>query len=292
MFITLYDNNEVSPELTIFLTELKPEVDRYANAKAQAQQSRMLIIGRVNDYKNTFPQRSTDHRLLRQAMTSEWSNDVIEKSITAYNEYNKLLKTGVPEYMAIAENANPSQLVTLSRGEDTTLAYDAAKHFKQTGSLPSKGKMEQYLRGHIDRSFSSRPGADTQKSVSPEVKQEAPTPDVAPIKPQMSEDEQALLRMGVYQESARHHMLGLIANENLEYIKDARSAYLWSQFCGGSMKELLPIIQQKLSQSKAFEVTLREMLSHHNTIEVEATTVTPSPGVFDNQIHGGVRYRR
>lgn len=166
MLSSIYNNNELSTELTEFLKELKPEVDNYANARNQALRSRMLIIGRINDYKNEFPQRSADHRLLRQAMNSEWSSDVIEKAITAYNQYNKLLATEVSEFVSLAENANPSQLIALSRGEGTSLAYDAAKHLKKTGTLPSQGKMEQYLRGNLKSDFSSRRTADTQTATS------------------------------------------------------------------------------------------------------------------------------
>jgi hypothetical protein len=166
MLSTIYSNNELSIELTEFLKELKPEVDNYTNAKAQALHSRMLIIGRINDYKNEFPQRSADHRLLRQAMNSEWSRDVIEKAITAYNQYNKLLATEVSEFVSLAKNANPSQLVTLSRGEGTSLAYDAAMYLKKTGALPSQAKMEQHLRGYLNKDFSSRRTAVTQTTTS------------------------------------------------------------------------------------------------------------------------------
>ena len=178
MLTTIYDNNELSPELNEFLTELKPEVDKYTTSKAQAQRSRMLIIGRCNDYKKSFPQRSADHRLLQNAMRSEWTEDVIKKAVAAYDEYNRLIDTEVCMYVSLAETATPSQLVVLNRGTDTTLAYDAARYLNKTGELPSKGRMEQYLSGYVKADFiqpkrvldepSSHLGADTQIDDNPQ----------------------------------------------------------------------------------------------------------------------------
>jgi hypothetical protein len=291
--IQLYDNNEVSAELGNFLAQIKPNVDNYVSAKATAQRERMLIIGQINEYKNQYPQRSTDHRLLRQAMNTEWTDDVIKKGVAAFAEFKRLKETEVPEYIELAEAANPSQLVTLSRGVDTTLAYDAARHLKQTGSLPSKGKMEQYLQGHIKSDFSSRPWADTQKCPGALLNQKEVTPYVAPTPIQLSEEELELQRYGVTNEDTRRHILGLLKNTNLEHINTIKDAYLWSQFGGGSLQCLMPIIKQKLSQSKEFEVILRELLNHQVAIDVEAVVSSPAkPVAFDNAVCNGVRFRR
>lgn len=290
MFITLYDNNEVSPELTSFLQELKPEVDNYANAKAQAQRSRMMIIGRINDYKNTFPQRSTDHRLLRQAMNSEWSSDVIEKAITAYNEYNRLLDTGVEEYVSVAENANPSQLVTLSRGEGTTLAYDAARHFKQTGSLPSKGKMEQHLKGRLDKSFSSRPGADTQREAPTQTTTTPVTPYIT-LTPEQQAEELEFKRMGVYDPTAKSHLRSLVSNENLQYINTIRTARVWN-LDDADKTSAIACIEQKMSQSPVFAEMIYNLACKYKQEQLRQTIDVPVTGVFDNQIHNGIRFRR
>lgn len=284
MFITLYGNNEVSAELTEFLTELKPEVDNYVNAKAQAQKSRMLIIGRINDYKNSFPQRSTDHKLLRQAMTSEWSSDVIEKAITAYNEYNRLLDTGVSEYMLVAESANPSQLVTLSRGEGTTLVYDAAKHLKQSGSLPSQGKMEQHLRGYVSNDFSSRRTADTQpQKVEPTV-QPKPT-----ISGEEMEERLEFIRVGVTDPARQRHLKGLVSNENLPYIDSIKVANFWYSL---SDEEMLKIIAQKIEKNSSFETKVREFLSEYTTDVTVDVVSSEVASHLDNQLHNGIRWRR
>jgi hypothetical protein len=281
--IQLY-TEEVSTELTAFLQEIKPNVDRYVEAKNSAQKERMLIIGKVSEYREQFPQRSGDHRLLSQAMNREWSSDVIKKNVGAYKAFKQLQATEVPEYIAVAEKASPSQLLALGRADGTKLAYDAAQHLKKTGELPSSQVMRRHQSTEkcAGAPLNANPSQSQQTSTSH-------TPYVAPAQPQLTEEELQLQRYGITDESQRHHILSLIANENLAHITTVRDAYLWHLLGGGSLQALVPIIKQKLSQSKEFEVLLRELVLHHTAIEVTATEV---PTTFDNAMHDGIRWRR
>ncbi len=291
--IQLY-TEEVSTELSSFLNQIKPNVDRYVEAKASAQRERMLIIGQVAEYRERYPQRSTDHRLLSQAMNSEWSGDVIKCNVGAYKEYKRLNETNVPEYMAVAAKANPSQLLALGRAEGTSLAYDTAQHLKKTGELPSS----QALRKHC----TTLPEPVAVAKVTNEKCASTPlNTSTPPAPPVLSEDELELQRCGVTDYSTRQHILSLMANPNLEHITTPKDAYMWHLFGGGSMQAMMPIIKQKLSQSSSFEVALRELVTHQVTVDVSATTVTtPARALastttnqaFTNEVHNGVRWRR
>ena len=282
--IQLY-TEEVSPELSSFLNQIKPNVDRYVEAKASAQRERMLIIGQVAEYREMYPQRSTDHRLLSQAMNSEWSGDVIKSNVGAYKEYKRLNETNVPEYMSVAAKANPSQLLALGRAEGTTLAYDTAQHLKKTGELPSS----QALRKHC----TTLPKPVAVAKETNEKCAGTPLNPSTPPAPVLSDEELELQRYGVSDYSTRKHILGLIGNPNLEHITTPKDAYIWHLLGGGSMQAMMPIIKQKLSQSSQFEVALRELVTHQVTVDVSATTVTaPANSAFSNEVHNGVRWRR
>ena len=148
--------HEVSSELTVFLEQIKPNVDAYTASKAEAQKQRMLIIGQIAEYRSLHPQRSADHRLLSQMMNSEWSGDVIKSAVGAYKAYKELKDDVKPEYQKLADEANPTQLLTLGRCEDKTIIYDAAMHLKRTGEVPSASKLRGYKAGHFNNKFEHR----------------------------------------------------------------------------------------------------------------------------------------
>jgi hypothetical protein len=265
--IQLY-NQDLSPELNTFLAEIKPNVDRYVDAKATAQKERMLIIGQVAEYREQFPQRSADHRLLSSAMQSEWKPEVIKKATAAYKEYKRLKETQVPEYMELAEAANPAQLVTLGRGEGTTLVYEAAKYQQQTGTVPSQAKLEQRLKGNNTASFEKGRTAPLNSENRPTA--QVTTPDTPYIAPKVDPDEQEFRRMGVMDPNQRSFLRSLVSNENLEHITSLKAAYTWHKLDEAAV---LQYIQQKLAVSSSFEVKLRGLLSE-NSAEVVDTTAT------------------
>jgi hypothetical protein len=265
--IKLYDQ-EVSNELGSFLHQIKPNVDGYVAAKSAAQKERMMIIGQIAEYRQQFPQRSGDHRLLSQAMKSEWSDDVIKSNTVAYQEHKRLIETNVPEYIELAEVANPSQLMVLGRGEGTTLAYDAVKHLKQTGSLPSTQTMRQVLSGHKNN-LAEKCNVTPLNQQSPSKLEPAPY-----VAPKVDPDEQEFRRMGVMDINQRSFLRSLVKNENLEHITTLRAAHLWQQL---SDEDLLLVLKQKLQVSSSYEARIRGLLSEHTNevvVDTTATTVT------------------
>ena len=103
----------------------------------------MIIIGMANAYRAQFPQRSTESRLLLQALNREWSSDVIKNNTQAYLEYQRLMASSVDDWKNLAEKANPSQLLLFSRDKSGKLRFEAAKTLKQTGKIPSFQQLNQ-----------------------------------------------------------------------------------------------------------------------------------------------------
>ena len=70
-------NSEHSEEFGEFINEIKANVLSYLEARHKAQKERMIIIGKIAEYKNSYPQRSKEHKALTTAMSEEgWSQDV------------------------------------------------------------------------------------------------------------------------------------------------------------------------------------------------------------------------
>lgn len=171
-FIQIYDES-VSDEFGSFLNTIKPNVDKYIESKTSAQQERMIIIGKIAEYRQQFPQRSTDHRALSEAMTSEgWSEDIIQRQSVAYRQQQTLLNSGVDEFRDVAEVASPSQLYEMGSAKDKTVVFDAAKHLKKTGKLPAvkalRGHKGGFTNSSFEPSFHKKPDFRQEPQVTPE----------------------------------------------------------------------------------------------------------------------------
>ena len=278
-----------------FMAEIVGLVQDYQHA-SKGQQSMMFLVGKIQQHKRRYSQRSPEFQFYQDILDElDVSTDQASKLTRAYNFYNKLLEKGVDEYTTLAESATPYQLLALKEVENNETVYDAAKYLKKNGRLPSvkaikargnKKIAASFEVGNVSTLVSERPSSvpvTPLNSVTPQ------TPYVVPAKPQLTEEELQLQRYGINDESQRHHILSLISNENLAHITTVRDAYLWNLLGGGSLQALVPIIKQKLSQSKDFEVLLRELVLHQTAIEVTATQV---PNTFDGAMHNGVRWRR
>ena len=182
-FLEIY-TEPLSAELGSFLNEIKPNVERYSDAKQSAQKERMIIIGKVVEYQKQFPQRSADHRALSNAMAEEgWRRDTIDDNAIAYKAFKALSNNVNPEFRDIPEVASVSQLKELGRASDGTLLYDAAMCLKRTGKLPSVKALRGHKGGHYNNKFEPIRAAISsqnkpQYSAVPEVKQ--PEPYVVP----------------------------------------------------------------------------------------------------------------
>jgi len=185
---------DVSTEFRDFLTEIKTNVEAYSEAKHKAQKERMIIIGKIAEYKQSFPQRSTDHRLLVKAMKEEgWSEDVISNNLTAFRKYQNLM-SGHSDWHPLAQAASVSQLLVMERAEgEGQLFYYLCKYFKRNKKLPSVSSMRGYLSGWFTEDFVPiRRGTLIKDSATAEEVGILEKPSV--IHDEFMEDNQAVLR--------------------------------------------------------------------------------------------------
>jgi len=153
--LNIYES-EVSTEFKNFLDQIKTNIEAYSEAKLKAQKERMIIIGKIAEYKQSFPQRSTDHRLLVKAMKEEgWSDDVISNNLIAFRRYQKLMNSH-SDWHPLAQEASVSHLLLMARAKDGRLEFNAVKYLKRHKKLPSLSAMRGYLAGWFDEKFMQR----------------------------------------------------------------------------------------------------------------------------------------
>ena len=150
--LNIYES-EVSTEFKNFLDQIKTNIEAYSEAKLKAQKERMIIIGKIAEYKQSFPQRSTDHRLLVKAMKEEgWSDDVISNNLIAFRRYQKIMNSH-SDWHPLAQAASVSHLLLMARANDGRLDHDALKFLKRHKKLPSLSAMRGYQAGWFDKTF-------------------------------------------------------------------------------------------------------------------------------------------
>ena len=168
--LNIYES-EVSTEFKNFLDQIKTNIEAYSEAKLKAQKERMIIIGKIAEYKQSFPQRSTDHRLLVKAMKEEgWSDDVISNNLIAFRRYQKLMNSH-SDWHPLAQAASVSHLLLMARSNDGRLEFNAVKYLKRHKKLPSLSAMRGYLAGWFDEKFMQRrraSGGGTSSEFNPE----------------------------------------------------------------------------------------------------------------------------
>ena len=153
--LNIYES-EVSTAFKNFLDQIKTNIEAYSEAKLKAQKERMIIIGKIAEYKQSFPQRSTDHRLLVKAMKEEgWSDDVISNNLIAFRRYQKLMNSH-SDWHPLAQAASVSHLLLMARANDGRLEFNAVKYLKRHKKLPSLSAMRGYLAGWFDERFMQR----------------------------------------------------------------------------------------------------------------------------------------
>ncbi len=116
----------------------------------------MIIIGKIADYKNSYPKRSKEHRALTTAMSEEgWSQDVISNNLVAYKEFKRLIDSH-SSWHPLAQAASVSHLTLIAREKSGGLLYDTAMYLKSNKSLPSIKAMRGYLGGFFDSKFQQK----------------------------------------------------------------------------------------------------------------------------------------
>jgi len=145
--------SENTAEFGQLINEIKANVLSYLEARQKAQKERMIIIGKIAEYKNNHPQRSKEHRVLIKAMSEEgWSKDIISNNLVAYKQYKCLLESH-SDWHPLAEAASVSHLLEFSRSKGTALKFNSLKYLKRYKDLPSIKAIRGYLGGFFDEKF-------------------------------------------------------------------------------------------------------------------------------------------
>ena len=146
------DFGEHSVEFSSLLIDLKEHCENYTKAKQTAQKERMLIIGKVDEFKSTFPQRSKEHRALYKAMEDEgWSEDVIYNNRLAYKAYRGLLAMHETHKVhLVLDLATVSHLMLMEQG---ICFYELKKYVKRHKKLPPISALRGRLGGFFDETF-------------------------------------------------------------------------------------------------------------------------------------------
>ena len=115
--LNIYES-KVSNEFKNFLDQIMTNIEAYNDAKQKAQKERTIIIGKFYEYKESFPQQSSDHRLLINAMKAEgWSDDVISNNLIAFRHYQTLIDRH-SNWHPLAQAASVSHLLLMGREDD------------------------------------------------------------------------------------------------------------------------------------------------------------------------------
>ena len=77
--------SEYTAEFGQLINKINANILSYLEARQKTQKERMIIIGKISEYKRNHPQRSKEHRFLIKAMSEEdWSKDIISNNLVAY----------------------------------------------------------------------------------------------------------------------------------------------------------------------------------------------------------------
>ena len=149
--LTIFDQDGCL-EFKLLLNQLRPLVESYTTHKQKAQIERMMIIGKICEYKKKFPQRSKEHKTLNQAMYEEgWSKNVIHSSLYAYKTYTEVIEEYASCYHPVVKKATVSQLETIRRYEIDF--YALLMYLRRNKKLPPVSAMRGYAAGYFDNTF-------------------------------------------------------------------------------------------------------------------------------------------
>ena len=152
--INIYESDfgEASVEFKNLLEDLRLNIESYTQAKLDAQKERMLIIGKVEEYRQTFPQRSKEHTALYKAMKAEgWSDDVLYNNRLAYKGYQHLLSLHEShQAKRVLKKATVTHLMLIEQGIDF---FELQKYERRHKKLPPVSALRGRLGGFFDETF-------------------------------------------------------------------------------------------------------------------------------------------
>ena len=153
-FITTTSDQPFNPKFVAFAEEMNAMQQDYDTHAKSAAKIRMMMIGRAEEEKRLYPQRSPEARYIAEGYKQNgWTADVVDNNFAAYKQYKALSTNVNPEFQALAEKASPTHLATFESSKDKTVVYDAAQHLKKTGSVPSVSKVKGHIAGHHTKDF-------------------------------------------------------------------------------------------------------------------------------------------
>ena len=251
MFITkIYDEQSkynFSPEFNQKLIDIKPDVDAMITADKEFKHRRMVVIGQLVEFRN-ITVNLEDKNAIRQ-MLGTWTQDVIDNASAAYKTYKELKGNVNPEFQRLADAANPSQLMTIGRGTDTTIAYDAAMALKRDGKVPSVQTLRGHLGGYTNNKFENKHRNITGKQ------EQVNTPAPEPVKTQ-------------YQEQLERQQAMVESNDKpLIRTTEAAGVYM-----AGGRKAILAAAAQVLYDYKYKDESLVKIIEIINELSSQAQT--------------------
>ena len=288
MFITTTENTQVFDSKFKAYAELMNRLQHeYTIHKHTALKIRMEMIGRSEDQKRLYNQRSPERQYIDQGYESNgWSKDVVTNDYAAYKVWCRLKENVNPEFQQLAEDASVTQLLSLHRalinGKESAL-YDAAMYLKQNKQLPAASKMNGYAYGRTDNKFEfyhqknnpkpeseNRIEYETQSGSEPLEVKETPK-----IQPRVYTDDELALKRHTNIDDARIDFLktSIIGNDDLPLIEDMKSAHLWSS---NSIETAFKVVEQKMMLDAKFLARVEAAVNRlkSETVDVESHVVT------------------
>ena len=130
---------------------------QYNESREKALRLRMELIGRAEEQREKYPQRSAEARYIQKGYESNgWSEDVIKKNRAAWRAYKTFSENINPEIKALAEQSTFSHLYELSLDESGAMWWNAMRYLKRCKEMPSVKQLRGFRGGFTDDNFNFR----------------------------------------------------------------------------------------------------------------------------------------
>jgi hypothetical protein len=129
----------------------------YVDSRDKALRIRMEMIGRAEQEKTKYSQRSPEACYIQEGYKANgWTEDVIKKNKAAWEQYKSFRSNVNPEVQVIAEQSSVSQLYELSLDRTGSMWWDAMKYLQRHRSMPTVKQLRGYRGGFTDHRFKFR----------------------------------------------------------------------------------------------------------------------------------------
>ena len=129
----------------------------YVDSRDKALRIRMEMIGRAEQEKTKYSQRSPEACYIQEGYKANgWTEDVIKKNKAAWEQYKSFRSNVNPEVQVISEQSSVSQLYELSLDRTGSMWWDAMKYLQRHRSMPTVKQLRGYRGGFTDHRFKFR----------------------------------------------------------------------------------------------------------------------------------------